>query len=82
MQFNPSRRCRRRRSIGRLAGGITIRGNFWLNSACDWGVSDPLAVPKTALEMKRRGHLENAVEKVIFQNPKKFLSQSRNFKIV
>ena len=29
---------------------------IWLNSACDWGVSDPLAVPKTALEMRRRGH--------------------------
>ena len=55
---------------------------IWMNSACDWGMSDPLAVPKTALEMKKRGHLENAVEKVIFQNPKKFLSQSRNFKIV
>ncbi|HUC86085.1 MAG TPA: hypothetical protein VL970_12885, partial [Candidatus Acidoferrales bacterium] len=57
------------------------RERLWLNSACDWGVSDPLAVPKTALEMKRRGHLESAVEKVIFQNPKKFLSQSGKFKL-
>ena len=55
---------------------------IWMNSACDWGVSDPLAVPKTALEMRKRGHLAGAIEKIIFQNPKKFLSQSRNFKIV
>jgi predicted metal-dependent TIM-barrel fold hydrolase len=55
--------------------------HLWLNSACDWGVSDPLAVPKTALEMKRRGHLAAAIEKVIFENPKSFLSQSGNFKI-
>jgi predicted metal-dependent TIM-barrel fold hydrolase len=37
-------------------------------------------VPKTALEMKRRGHLNAAIEKIIFQNPKKFLGQSKNFK--
>ena len=53
----------------------------WMNSACDWGVSDPLAVPKTALEMKRRGYLGETIDKVVFQNPKKFLSQSKNFKI-
>ncbi|HXB60148.1 MAG TPA: hypothetical protein VNU95_11310, partial [Candidatus Acidoferrales bacterium] len=57
------------------------RERLWLNSACDWGVSDPLAVPKTALEMKRRGHLSAAIENVIFSNPKKFLSQSKNFKL-
>jgi len=51
-----------------------------MNSACDWVVSDPLAVPKTALEMKKRGHLEAAIEKVIFLNPKNFLEQSPNFK--
>jgi predicted metal-dependent TIM-barrel fold hydrolase len=33
-------------------------------------VSDPLAVPKTVLEMKRRDHMEAAIEQVIFQNPK------------
>jgi predicted metal-dependent TIM-barrel fold hydrolase len=52
-----------------------------MNSACDWGVSDPLAVPTTALEMKKRGHVAAAIEKVIFSNPKKFLWQSGNFKL-
>ena len=55
---------------------------IWMNSACDWGVSDPLAVPKTALEMKKRGHLAAAIEKIVFQNPKQFLGQSGKFKIV
>ena len=54
---------------------------LWLNSACDWGVSDPLAVPKTALEMKRRGHLAGAIEKVIFSNPNRFLKQSGKFEL-
>ena len=54
--------------------------NLWLNSACDWGVSDPLAVPKTALEMKSRGHRAAAIEKVIFQNPKNFSASARSSK--
>ncbi|HEU6447414.1 MAG TPA: TatD family hydrolase [Verrucomicrobiae bacterium] len=79
MTLYPETKCTPARAIDILE----IYGNerLWLNSACDWGVSDPLAVPKTALEMKRRGHLANAIEKVVFENPKKFLSQSKNFKI-
>jgi predicted metal-dependent TIM-barrel fold hydrolase len=49
--------------------------------ACDWGPSEPVAVPKFALEMRRRGHSEAAIHKVIFENPVRFLSQSPRFKI-
>lgn len=52
----------------------------WLNSACDWGRSDPLAVPKTALEMRRRGHSDETIDALIFQNPAKFMAQSPRFK--
>jgi len=52
-----------------------------MNSACDWGVSDPLAVPKTALEMKKRGHSIDAIEKLVFQNPRKFLGQCPKFQL-
>jgi predicted metal-dependent TIM-barrel fold hydrolase len=55
--------------------------NVWMNAACDWGISDPLAVVKCALEMKKRQHPKDIVEKVIFENPKTFLSQSPNFKV-
>jgi len=48
----------------------------WLNSACDWGRSDPLAVPKTALEMRRRGHSDETIDKLVFQNPIRFLEQN------
>ena len=54
---------------------------IWLNSACDWGVSDPLAVPKTAVEMKKRGHQGTTIDKVVYQNPKKFLGQCPKFNI-
>lgn len=52
---------------------------IWLNSACDWGVSDPLAVPKTALEMRRRGFGEDLIDAVFFGNPHRFLSQCPRF---
>jgi predicted metal-dependent TIM-barrel fold hydrolase len=79
MTIYPETKCTPARAIDIL----DTYGNerLWLNSACDWGVSDPLVVPKTALEMKRRGHLARTIEKVVFQNPKKFLSQSSNFRL-
>jgi len=54
---------------------------IWLNCACDWGVSDPLAVPKTALEMRRRGHSAEWIDQVLYQNPHRFLSQSPKFRL-
>ena len=55
--------------------------NIWMNSACDLGISDPLAVIKCALEMKKRQHSAEIVDKVIFENPKAFLSQCPNFSL-
>lgn len=39
-----------------------------VDSAADWGVSDPLGVPKTAQVMKNRGLPEEAVRKVCYEN--------------
>jgi predicted metal-dependent TIM-barrel fold hydrolase len=47
--------------------------------ACDWGPSDPLAVPRFAMELRRRRHPESLVRQVIFDNPVRFLSQSPKF---
>jgi uncharacterized protein len=49
--------------------------------ACDWGPSDPIAVPRFAMEMRRRRHPDSLVEQVVFQNPVAFLSQSPKFKV-
>jgi uncharacterized protein len=51
-----------------------------INSSADWSVSDPLATVKCANEMRRRGHREELIEKVFYQNPREFLSQSPKFK--
>jgi len=50
-----------------------------VNSACDWGHSDPLAVPKCALEMRRRKYSPAMIDQIIYQNPREFLSQSAKF---
>jgi len=47
--------------------------------ACDWGPSDPIAVPRFAMEMRRRRHPESLIQQVIFENPVAFLSQSPKF---
>ena len=52
---------------------------LWLNCACDWGNSDPLSVPKTALEMRKRGHKEDAIDFLIYRNPCRFLRQNPLF---
>jgi predicted metal-dependent TIM-barrel fold hydrolase len=52
-----------------------------MNSACDWGVSDPLAVVKCGLEMRKRHYSADFIETIVFENPKRFLSQSDRFRI-
>jgi len=52
---------------------------IWMNSACDWGVSDPLAVPKTMQSMRQRGWSDEMVRKVAWENPATFMRQSGKF---
>ncbi|WP_247232150.1 TatD family hydrolase [Telluribacter sp. SYSU D00476] len=39
-----------------------------VNSAADWGISDPLAIPKTAALMKKSGISDEAIRMVTYQN--------------
>jgi hypothetical protein len=52
---------------------------LWMNSACDWGESIPMAVPYAALEMRQRGHSDDEVDRMIYQNPLRFLGQCPKF---
>lgn len=47
-----------------------------VNSAADWGQSDPLKVPKTGQAMLEAGFSEQEVEQVLFTNPIDFYAQS------
>lgn len=78
MTLYPDSKC----TPQRAADIIEMFGSerLWVNSAGDWGHSDPLAVPKTMVEMRRRGHDEATIQNITLDNPRRFLSQSDRFK--
>jgi uncharacterized protein len=78
MTLYPESKCTPARAIDML--DVHGAGQIWMNSACDWGVSVPLAVPHTALEMRKRGWTPERIDQVIYQNPVKFMGQSKKFK--
>ena len=47
-----------------------------VNSAADWGISDPLKVPKTGNKMLEAGFTEEEIQKVLFENPINFYALS------
>ena len=79
MTLYPESKC----SPSRAIDIVEQYGNerIWMNSACDWGISIPLAVPRTALEMRKRGHSAEAIDRLIYQNPVRFMSQCPKFKL-
>lgn len=79
MTLYPESKCSPARAIDMLDRYQGER--LWMNCACDWGISDPLAVPRTLVEMRRRGHDESFLRKVAFENPRDFLSQSPKFRL-
>src|SRR5947209_8009666 len=47
-----------------------------INSAADWGRSDPLKVPRTIMHLRARGFPEAAIETLVWTNPVAFFSQT------
>jgi predicted metal-dependent TIM-barrel fold hydrolase len=79
MTLYPESKCTAARAVDIIERHGSER--LWMNSACDWGVSVPLAVPYAALEMRRRGHTSEQIDRLIYQNPLRFLSQCPKFKL-
>jgi uncharacterized protein len=52
-----------------------------INSAADWGVSDPLKVPKTARAMQSAGIDAAAIDTICWKNPVNFFAQSGRFDV-
>jgi hypothetical protein len=70
-------------SPGRAVDLIEVHGpdRIVVASACDWGDSQPLAIPAFVLEMRRRGHDEELIRRVVLDNPVEFLGQSPKFRL-
>ena len=78
MTLYPLTKC----TPSRAADLVELYGpeRLMVNSAGDWGPSKPTAVPDFILEMRKRGHAESLIQKVVYENPLTFFSQSRNFR--
>lgn len=65
----------------RAADLVEIHGaeRILVNSSADWGPSDPLAVPAFVAAMRRRGHGESLIRRIVYENPLTFMNQSRSF---
>jgi predicted metal-dependent TIM-barrel fold hydrolase len=79
MTLYPESKCTPARAIDILDNYGAER--IWMNSACDWGISVPLAVPRTVLEMRKRGWAEERTDAVVYGNPLRFMSQNPRFRI-
>jgi predicted metal-dependent TIM-barrel fold hydrolase len=77
MTLYPTTKC----TPARAADMIELYGTerIMVNSAGDWGHSDPLAVPEFIFEMRSRGHEEATIRKVVFDNPLAFFGQCPRF---
>ena len=77
MTLYPTTKC----TPSRAADIIEQYGDdrIMVNSAGDWGPSNPLAVPDFVMEMRRRGHADSKICKVVYENPLEFFRQCRNF---
>lgn len=78
MTLYPTTKC----TPARAADMIEMVGTerIMVNSAGDWGKSDPLAVPEFIQEMKRRGHSEAVIRKIVYDNPLTFFRQCARWK--
>jgi uncharacterized protein len=77
MTLYPTTKC----TPARAADMIELYGTerIMVNSAGDWGHSDPLAVPELIFEMRSRGHDEATIRKVVHDNPLAFFGQCSRF---
>lgn len=79
MTLYPDSKCTPQRAVDIIETYGDER--IWINSAGDWGPSDPLAVPKAHVEMRRRGHPAAAISKISYDNPLSFLGQCPRFRV-
>jgi len=50
-----------------------------VNGSADWGISDPLSLPKVVEYMRSDGHDEQTIQRLVFDNAMAFYSHSPNW---
>jgi predicted metal-dependent TIM-barrel fold hydrolase len=77
MTLYPVTKC----TPARAADMIEVYGSerLMVNSAGDWGPSEPMAVPRFILELRQRGWGTEGISKIVYDNPLAFFRQCRRF---
>ncbi len=77
MTLYPTTKC----TPARAADLVELYGSerILVNSAGDWGQSDPMAVPEFIFEMRSRGHDEATIRTLVHDNPLAFFGQCPRF---
>ncbi len=78
MTLYPDTKCTPQRAADMIETHGPTR--LCLNSAGDWGISDPMAVPKARQELLSRGHPAALVQQITYDNPRELFSQSGKFR--
>ena len=77
MTLYPITKCTPKRAADMIEMHGTER--VLVNSAGDWGHSDPLAVPELLYEMRARGHDAATLRKLVYDNPREFFAGCSRF---
>ncbi|MGI0149522.1 MAG: TatD family hydrolase, partial [Thermoplasmata archaeon] len=77
MTLYPITKCTPARAVDMVERYGTDR--IMANSAGDWGHSDPMNVPDFIRTLRARGHDNETIHKLVYENPLHFFMQSRRF---
>ncbi|MCH7721552.1 MAG: hypothetical protein IH988_11305 [Planctomycetes bacterium] len=77
MTLYPTTKCTPDRAVDMIE--IYGPDRICVNSAGDWGPSNPMAVPDFIRCMRARGHAESAVQRIVYQNPIRFFQQAKRW---
>jgi predicted metal-dependent TIM-barrel fold hydrolase len=77
MTLYPVTKCTPQRAVDLVERYGTER--IMANSAGDWGASNPMNLPDFMRALRARGHEEQTIHKLVYENPLRFFSQARRF---
>ena len=77
MTLYPITKCTPERAVDMVECYGTER--IMANSAGDWGASNPMNLPDFIRALRSRGHDEEAIHELVYENPLRFFSQAERF---
>ncbi|MFQ5414896.1 MAG: TatD family hydrolase [Phycisphaerae bacterium] len=77
MTLYPTTKCTPERAVDMIRRYGPDR--VMVNSAGDWGPSNPMAVPDFIRTMRARGYDDTVIRRIVYDNPLAFFAQSRRY---